>query len=180
MLVSEVHNFSSDILVWEMQEGEKNPSTSKKRSDYYAFGLTMPGRSSNSANPNDAYKFTGHELDDEAGINLMYAGARYKDPVIGRWLSIDPLAAKYPGLSPYNYVMNNPVNAFDPDGRDVWFVHGTFSSASRAWGRDGIDYVPRWTSALNDNTSHRFDWNFGYANSWFNTVSSRSRAATIG
>jgi len=51
----------------------------------------MPGRSSNTGNPNDDYKFTGYELDDEAGINLMYAGARYSDPVLGgRWLSIDP------------------------------------------------------------------------------------------
>ena len=35
--------------------------------DYYPFGLTMPGRSANTANPNDNYKFTGHERDDEAG-----------------------------------------------------------------------------------------------------------------
>lgn len=87
--------------------------------DYYPFGLTMPGRSSNSANPNDKYKFTGHEQDDEAGINLMYAGARYADLALGgRWLSIDPNAFKYPGLSPYHYAYNNPVNAYDPDGRD--------------------------------------------------------------
>lgn len=84
----------------------------------------MPGRSSNTGNPNDNYKFTGHERDDEAGINLMYAGARYKDPVIGRWTSVDPLASKYPSMSPYNYVANNPINAIDPDGRLVIFVNG--------------------------------------------------------
>ncbi len=87
--------------------------------DYYPFGLTMPGRSSNSANPNDNYKFTGHERDDEAGINLTYAGARYLDNTTGRWLSIDPYAAKYPDVSPYNYALNNPVNLYDPDGREV-------------------------------------------------------------
>lgn len=85
--------------------------------DYYPFGLVMPGRSSNSANPNDNYKFTGHERDDEAGINLDYMMARNYDPVLGRFLQIDPYAAKFPNLSPYNYALNNPLRFIDPDGR---------------------------------------------------------------
>lgn len=139
--------------------------------DYYPFGLLMPGRTSTSGNTME--KFTGHELDEEVGLNLFYAGARYLDPALGRWHSVDPLAAKYPGWSPYNYVLNNPVNAFDPDGRDVWFVHGTFSSP-RTWTRDGINYDVRWASALNDNNYHRFDWRW---NSKLNTIPSRNRAA---
>jgi len=85
--------------------------------DYYPFGLTMPGRSSNSANPNDNYKFTGHERDDEAGLTLDYMMARNYDPIIGRFLQIDPLAASFPDYSPYNYTLNNPINMWDPDGR---------------------------------------------------------------
>lgn len=38
--------------------------------------------------------------------------------VISRWLSPDPLAEKYYSLTPYNFVMNNPTNFVDPDGRD--------------------------------------------------------------
>lgn len=39
-----------------------------------------------------------------------------------KWLSIDPKAKKYPSHSPYNFVVNNPINAIDPDGRDVVFL----------------------------------------------------------
>lgn len=49
---------------------------------------------------------------------------KYPSEYSSRWLSIDPLAAKYPQNSPYIYVSNNPINAIDPDGRDgilvVW------------------------------------------------------------
>lgn len=38
-----------------------------------------------------------------------------------RWLSVDPLASKYPSSSPYNFVDNNPIMRVDPDGRD-WIV----------------------------------------------------------
>ena len=35
------------------------------------------------------------------------------DPAIGRFLEIDPLAALAPGLTPYHYVRNNPINRVD-------------------------------------------------------------------
>lgn len=41
-----------------------------------------------------------------------------------RWLSVDPLADKYPSLSPYNFVANTPINAIDPDGRYIIFING--------------------------------------------------------
>ena len=37
-------------------------------------------------------------------------------------MSIDPLCEKYPWISPYAYCLNNPVNAIDPDGRDIVFI----------------------------------------------------------
>ena len=36
------------------------------------------------------------------------------------WLSVDPMADKYPSISPYAYCAWNPVRLVDPDGRDVW------------------------------------------------------------
>ncbi len=45
-------------------------------------------------------------------------GARMYDARLGRWLSVDPLGAKYPNLSPYNFVGNSPILYVDYDGRD--------------------------------------------------------------
>jgi len=61
------------------------------------------------------YKFNGKELDEET--RLYYYGARYYDPKISLWLSVDPLAEKYPNMSPYTYTADNPVRFIDPDGR---------------------------------------------------------------
>ena len=64
---------------------------------------------------NTPYKFNGKELDEETG--LYYYGARYYDPRVSIWLSVDPMAEKFPNSSPYNYCLGNPINLIDPDGR---------------------------------------------------------------
>ncbi len=84
--------------------------------DYYPFGLTMPGRSSNSANPNDNYKFIGEELDDEAGLNVMHLNARSFDTVIARFMQVDPMYDLYPSWNPFHYSFNNPIRWVDPTG----------------------------------------------------------------
>ncbi len=45
-----------------------------------------------------------------------YFGARYYDPGISIWLSVDPLSDLFPGYSPYNYALNNPLRLIDPNG----------------------------------------------------------------
>ncbi|MCE1189690.1 MAG: hypothetical protein LWX56_11185 [Ignavibacteria bacterium] len=42
---------------------------------------------------------------------------RYSEP--GRWMSLDPLAKKYPGWSPYAYCKNNPIIFIDPNGKEL-------------------------------------------------------------
>ena len=62
--------------------------------------------------------FTGKERDSETGFS--YFGARYYDSdLMTGWLSVDPLADKYPGLSPYAYCAWNPVKLVDPDGEEL-------------------------------------------------------------
>jgi RHS repeat-associated protein len=84
--------------------------------DYYPFGMQMEGRSV-AGSADGRYKFTGKERDVESGYD--YFGARYYDARIGKWLSVDPLAEKYPNLSPFNYVANNPLRSIDPDGKGI-------------------------------------------------------------
>jgi RHS repeat-associated protein len=60
------------------------------------------------------YKFTAKELDNET--NYSYFGARYYDSDISIWLSVDPLADKYPSFGPYVYCYNNPVLFIDRFG----------------------------------------------------------------
>ena len=54
-----------------------------------------------------------NERDDEIALN--YFGARYLDPMLGMWISVDP-ARQF--ASPYLYAGNgmNPINVTDPDG----------------------------------------------------------------
>ena len=66
-------------------------------------------------NIQDIPAFTGKERDEETGYS--YFGARYMDhELMTMWLSVDPLADKYPSISPYAYCAWNPVKLVDPNG----------------------------------------------------------------
>ncbi|MBO4306723.1 MAG: hypothetical protein J5848_00220 [Bacteroidales bacterium] len=62
---------------------------------------------------------TGKEKDVETGYG--YFGARYMDhELMTMWLSVDPMADKYPSISPYAYCAWNPVKLVDSDGNEAW------------------------------------------------------------
>ena len=68
------------------------------------------------------FQYTAREFDSET--SLYYYRARYYDPSTGRFLSEDPLGFSI-GPDFYTYVLNNPVEHFDPpglrpDSYDVW------------------------------------------------------------
>jgi len=92
-----------------------------QHTEYIAFGEVLFEEHSTSKTM--PYLFNGKELDSETG--LYYYGARYYDPKTSIFLNVDPLAEKYPNISPYTYVANNPINAIDPDGRDIIFISKT-------------------------------------------------------
>lgn len=87
---------------------------------YYPFG----GEASSSTQENEKFKFTSHERD--AG-SLDYMHARYYAPKWGRFLSVDPGGfgpRKPQSWNRYEYVMNNPINNNDPNGRETNPVTG--------------------------------------------------------
>ena len=61
--------------------------------------------------------YTGHPHDEDTG--LTYAGARYYDPVVGRFMAVDPVPFQEGMVHSFNryaYGNNNPYLYIDPDG----------------------------------------------------------------
>jgi RHS repeat-associated protein len=107
---------------------------------------------------NTPYLFTGKELDRETG--LSYFGARYYDSKVSLWISVDVMAEKYPSISPYAYVANNPINAIDPDGKDIIVLaHGGRNATSIDGGKTNASphYVGHQAVLIgNDKTGWRY------------------------
>lgn len=79
------------------------------------FGETMVDQRATTLAYNSPYKFNGKELDE--GTGMYYYGARYYDPRISVWMSVDPMAEKGTYISPYAYCFNQPINYNDPLGQ---------------------------------------------------------------
>ncbi len=91
--------------------------------DYYPFGMVEPGRSYLlSGDSSYRYAFNGKEhVDQIYGVDDAYDyGFRYYDPRLGRFMSVDPLAAKYPFYTPYSFAGNTPIQAIDLDGLEPY------------------------------------------------------------
>ena len=67
------------------------------------------------------FTFSAKEKDSETGFS--YFGSRYYNSDLSIWLSVDPMASKYPHQSNYVYCSNNPIKVIDPNGEDEWEVN---------------------------------------------------------
>ncbi len=91
-----------------------NTATLITATDYYAFGMAMPGRKFALNNNKARYGFNGKENDEETGTQDY--GFRIYNPALGKFLSVDPLTSKYPWYTPYQFAGNKVIEAIDLDG----------------------------------------------------------------
>ena len=69
----------------------------------------------------ETFTFSAKEKDAETGFS--YFGSRYYTSDLSIWLSVDPMASKYPHQSNYVYCSNNPIKVIDPNGEDEWEIN---------------------------------------------------------
>jgi len=111
----------------------------QEESDYYPYGGEIPVTNTD---PNN-YKFTGKERDAESGLDNF--GARHDASGLARFMQPDPMfAGPLQTVNPqrwnmYAYVVNNPINYLDPDGRDAVAVN--FTHKVPVGGHEGIIVV---------------------------------------
>ncbi|MFT4926263.1 MAG: RHS repeat-associated protein, partial [Phenylobacterium sp.] len=85
------------------------PVRTNSRSHYKPFGDSIEA-------PKDDVGYTGHKYDTDLGWSYMQQ--RYKDPVVGRFMSNDPVGftGEVDTFNRYSYVANNPYKYTDPTG----------------------------------------------------------------
>ncbi|MCJ8290813.1 MAG: hypothetical protein HRT58_14265 [Crocinitomicaceae bacterium] len=119
--------------------------------DYYPYGMEMPNRHGSLADYR--YAFNGMEVDnDVSGDGNSYTTMfRQYDPRLGRWKSLDPLASKYPGASPFSAYNNNPIYFVDPLGLEG-MVHNNYGTDDPDSGTDegGGDRVKKGDVIVGD------------------------------
>ena len=92
------------------KDNNGNAAALVSATDYYPFGMPMPGRQIVNGQPY-RYAYQGQEKDPETGKEAFQL--RLWDSRIGRWLTTDPYGQH---SSPYMGMGNNPISRIDPDG----------------------------------------------------------------
>ena len=82
--------------------------------------MIMPGRKYN-AGSTYRYGFNGQEKSDDVVAGIYTSEYWEYDSRIGKRWNTEPLAAKYPHLSPYATFNNSPIMYGDPNGAD-WIL----------------------------------------------------------
>lgn len=121
--------------------------------EYYPFGSMFAQNNLQ----NNLYLYNGKELNNEFFENYDY-GARFYDPALGRWHSVDPLAEKYRRWSPYNYCLDNPIRFFDIEGMGPGDPFKTRNEAAIDWAKtyNGVSIKNGWEygSTIYSNTTN--------------------------
>ncbi len=87
------------------------------KENYRPYGERLNNQASGTAAQTG---FTGKPFD--AATGLSYMGARYYNPMLGRFMGVDPVGFKEENIHSFNryaYANNNPYRYVDPDGNSV-------------------------------------------------------------
>lgn len=133
-----------------------------QENDYFPFGLTTNYYDLSNGN---RYLYNGKEKQFDLIDEYDY-GARFYDPVVARWMTVDPYAEKTRRFSPYNYALNNPVRNIDLDGDTTYAANTSGQIWNQQWqtfdpSKDNIE-LPEVT--VNENKSGSSDSQSWYAN----------------
>jgi RHS repeat-associated protein len=110
---------------------------------------------------------------ENTGLKVVYRKVKAEPKVMQWFYGVDPAANEYANVSPYAYVLNNPINAIDPDGARVYFIGGAGNDS------DGWNYISRWGQAfrnagINDfiriNASHGKGGDVAFTNFYRNSA----------
>jgi RHS repeat-associated protein len=110
-------------------------------SDYYPFGMQMPGR--NASTGDYRYGYQGSEKDGEFNGegNSYTTYYRQLHTRLGRWLSLDPEMSMLADQSPYSSSDNNPINKTDENGDcttcPTYVIRENITTGRRGWNRIG-------------------------------------------
>lgn len=109
-------NVRSVITDRKLYDGTDYTASIVSIADYYPYGMQLPGRHQSSNLYR--YGFQGQEKDDEVkgegnSVNYKY---RMHDPRIGRFFAEDPLKAKYPHYTPYQFSGNKVIHMVELEG----------------------------------------------------------------
>jgi len=111
-----------DYLLFEYDNRGSITNNSFNQFTYNRANQMVSAVSASTSSELDDIGYTGHKFDQDIGLSYMQA--RYYDPVIGRFLSNDPVDTlghlekgnPVHGFGRYTYANNNPYKYVDPDG----------------------------------------------------------------
>lgn len=122
------------ITAWKYLADVKNIS------NMYPYGKSYGTNAIYNTADDYRYGFNGMEKDKNISSDgsLMDFNARFLDTELPMFGKRDPAELEFAEFSPYVFVVNNPINAIDPDGKRTYFVGGAGNDT------DGWDYVKRF------------------------------------
>lgn len=109
--------------------------------DYYAFGMSMPGRTMDS--DDFRFGFQGQERDDEVkgeGNSVNYK-FRMHDPRVGRFFGVDPLFREYAFNSGYAFSENRLLDAIELEGLETREINQPYGEGVLMIGIYNSNYV---------------------------------------